>query len=599
MINKILEIFMNKLEVFFHHSNKAIHVEKDTLLSDACAIAGYPLDLICGGKGTCGKCKVTIRSNGKKEEVLSCMTKVTKDVTVYLNPEDIKKDAAILTNGGKKFNFNPSIGKKYIKKADIPLNHCGYYWEYFKNNLNLEIDYNTIKILERVINNKNIDGFTIVTDKNKLIDVQEHDQEHLIYGAAIDIGTTSVVMYLYDLTNGKLIGTYSDLNQQISRGADVISRIMHCTTEEDGIDELQDKIISTINSLLSRAETDYPHLPYNLYKTILCGNSTMQHLFHGFDPSNLGQSPFVSIYKDEITSKGVELGIKGPANNQITFLPLLGGFVGADTTAVLTALNNNEKIKLVVDLGTNGEIGIGNKDRYIVSSTACGPALEGAGLEFGMRGTTGAIERFEILDGKAEYSVIGNTKAKGICGSGIVDIVAELFKFGFINKTGKMLSPEEFSELRPACRLTHRICKHNGITAFQLVLPENSVNEEGVFVTQKDIRQIQLAKSAIYTGCIMLIEKFGITEEELDEILLAGAFGNYISIKNAESIGLLPYFESVNTKSIGNAAGTGVQMYLLDEDITNTCKKIVSNTTHLELASDPEFQNKYIMSMGF
>ena len=265
----------------------------------------------------------------------------------------------------------------------------------------------------------------------------------------------------------------------------------------------------------------------------------------------------------------------------------------------MTALKDDPKIKLVVDLGTNGEIGIGNNDRYIVASTACGPALEGAGLEYGMRGTTGAIERFEIIDGKAEYSVIGNTKAKGICGSGIVDIVAELFKFGFINETGKMLTPEEFNELRPNCRLTHRICKRNGITAFQLVLPEDSVNEEGIFVTQKDIRQIQLAKSAIYTGCVMLIEKYGITEDNLDEILLAGAFGNYINIKNAENIGLLPYFENVTAKSIGNAAGTGVQMYLLDEEVSNTCSEIVSNTTHLELASDPEFQNNYIMSMGF
>ncbi|SHJ42573.1 Uncharacterized 2Fe-2 and 4Fe-4S clusters-containing protein, contains DUF4445 domain [Dethiosulfatibacter aminovorans DSM 17477] len=590
---------MNKAEVFFNHSNKAIRVEKGTLLSDACSMAGYPLDLVCGGKGTCGKCKVTIRCNGKKEEVLSCITKVEKDVTVYLNPEDIKKDAAILTNGGEKFNFNPSIGKKYIRKTDIPLNHCGYYWEYFKKELNLEIDYNTTKTLERVINNNNVDGFTIVYDKSKLIDVQENDQSHLLYGAAIDIGTTSVVMYLYDMCTGKLIGTYSDLNQQISRGADVISRIMHCTSNEDGIDELQRKIIQTINGLLDRAEKDYPHLPYNLYQTIICGNSTMQHLFHGFNPSNLGMSPFVSIYKDEIKSRGTELGIQGPASNHITFLPLLGGFVGADTTAVLTALKDDPKIKLVVDLGTNGEIGIGNNDRYIVASTACGPALEGAGLEYGMRGTTGAIERFEILDGKALYSVIGNTKAKGICGSGIVDIVAELFKFGFINASGKMLSQEEFDKLRPNCSLTHRICNHNGITAFQLVLPEDSVNGDGVFVTQKDIRQIQLAKSAIYTGCVMLIEKYGITENNLDEILLAGAFGNYINIKNAESIGLLPYFENVTAKSIGNAAGTGVQMYLLDEDVSSTCREIVSNTTHLELASDPEFQNNYIMSMGF
>lgn len=562
-------------------------------------MAGYPLDLVCGGKGTCGKCKVTIGIDGKKEDVLSCMTKITKDLTIYLKTEDIKKDATILTNGNATLNFNPSIKKLYIEKSNIPLNHCGYYWEYFKNELCLEIDYNTTKTLEKIINDNSIDGFTIVIDDNKLIDIQINNHENQLYGVAVDIGTTSVVMYLYDLITGKSIGIYSDLNQQISRGADVISRIMHCSMNDDGIIDLQNKILSTINELLNKAEKDFPNLLFNLYKMVFCGNSTMQHLFHGFNPVNLGQSPFVSIYKDKIKSKGEELFITGPANNQITFLPLLGGFVGADTTAVLTSLNSNKKIKLVVDLGTNGEIGIGNNDRYIVASTACGPALEGAGLEYGMRGTTGAIEKFKILNDKIEYSVIGNTKAKGICGSGIVDIIAELLTFGFINASGKMLSPEEYNALNPNSSLTHRICKYNGITAFLLVAPEDSINENGIFVTQKDIRQMQLAKSAIYTGCVMLVEKFGITEDKLDEVLLAGAFGNYINIQNAEKIGLLPYFENVIAKSIGNAAGTGVQMYLLDKNISIICNEIVANTTHLELATDLEFQNKYIMNMGF
>jgi uncharacterized 2Fe-2S/4Fe-4S cluster protein (DUF4445 family) len=590
---------MNTYEVFFYHSNRTVIVNEHALLSDVCAQSGYPLDLVCGGKGTCGKCKVAVKTNGHKETVLACMTKISEDMTVYLSADQIDSQAKILSEKEESFFFNPSIRKIYLSKKDLVLEEYGSYMTPIRQSHHLEPDFASLRKMAEIMSDESAKGLTLIADSNRVIDIQTNDTSSHLYGAAIDIGTTSVVLYAYDMTNGRLIGTFSSLNGQIARGADVISRIMHCTTQIDGLQDLQSKIFETINTLLARVQAQKPEFKEHLYKIILCGNSTMQHLFHGFHPEGLGKSPFISVCTDTVASEGSDLGLHCPDKCQIVFLPLLGGFVGADTTAVLTTVENDNKIKLMIDLGTNGEIAVGNRHKYLVSSTACGPALEGAGLSFGMRGTAGAIETFEILDDRINYHVIGDVQPKGICGSGIVDIVAELLKQGFIDKTGKMLKKDAFSLKYPNHPFTDRISEYNNSIAFIVTTADESANGQPVFVTQKDIRQIQLAKGAIKTGCIMLVQKYGVSGDELSEILLAGAFGNYINIKNAQYIGLIPKYEHIPTRSIGNGAGTGVQKYLLDQSEALLCDQITANTTHVELASDLDFQQIYVSNMNF
>jgi uncharacterized 2Fe-2S/4Fe-4S cluster protein (DUF4445 family) len=578
---------MKPCEIFFNHSNSIWTVPENTFISEACSSAGYPLDLVCGGKGTCGKCMVIIRRDGIKENVLACTTKITEDISIYLADDQISKEAQILGSGEKSFHFNPAVRKIHLNQEQLIPQSYGSFMEQIGSKLDLTFDFDTVSKIADIIIKQEAAGLTLIVDNETVLDVQSGDTSTTLYGLAVDIGTTSVVGYLYDLTNGMLLGTYSGLNDQMERGADVISRIMHCNISDNGTMELHDKIINTINRLIEKAENEHHDVKSNLFNIVLCGNSTMQHLFHGFNPGSLGQYPFVSVHGDALKSKGSDYGLKCPAACSIVFLPLLGGFVGADTLAVLLTTNKDKKKRLVIDLGTNGEIAVGNTDLYYVASTACGPALEGAGIAFGMRGTLGAIEGFEMLNDGIHYDVVGNSKPAGICGSGIVDIVAELLRQGLIDKTGKMNKKSELISL------------YDGIPAFMIVAPESSLDGKGIYVTQKDIRQIQLAKSAIKTGCLMLLEKYGIDGHELDEILLSGAFGNYINVRNAEYIGLIPKFEGVPVISIGNGAGSGVQKYLLDKDQSASSLIIKKNTKHVELASDPQFQTIYIANMSF
>jgi uncharacterized 2Fe-2S/4Fe-4S cluster protein (DUF4445 family) len=321
----------------------------------------------------------------------------------------------------------------------------------------------------------------------------------------------------------------------------------------------------------------------------------MQQLFLNLNPENLGTSPFLSVTQDLVKGNARELNIKGNKNMKFEFLPLMGGFVGGDTVSVLASLGDTKENKLVIDLGTNGELAIGKPDKYLVASTACGPALEGAGISCGMRGTEGAIERFKILDDEIKIDVIGNSQPTGICGSGIVDIISELLDHNFIDRTGKLLDKEEYIAKHGKTKLADNLMEIDGIKSFLISRDGNKT----VYINQKDIRQIQLAKSAIVSGCKILIKESGLREEEISEIVLSGAFGNYINIKNAVNIGLLPNIDAIPIESVGNGAGLGVQKYLLSKETRNLVDKIKENSQHIELSMNSEFQNEYISNMHF
>jgi len=390
------------------------------------------------------------------------------------------------------------------------------------------------------------------------------------------------------------MGVYSTINKQTSLGADVISRILYAGNKE-GLDQLNKKIIQTINELIDIAEKEHEKISEKIYKVVLCGNSTMQHLFLNLNPENLGSSPFLSIAQDLIKGNARDLNIKVNENAIFEFLPLLGGFVGADTVAVLASLGESEKKRLIIDLGTNGELAIGNSDKYLVASTACGPALEGAGISCGMRGTDGAVERFKIVEDEIKIDVIGNKIPIGICGSGIVDIVSELRDYNFIDETGRLLDKEEYIAKHGKIRLADNLLEIEGNKSFLI----SKTKDKMVYINQKDIRQIQLAKSAIVSGCKILIKESGLKEEEISEVILSGAFGNYINIKKAVNIGLLPNIDALPIRSIGNGAGLGVQRYLLDKKTKELVEKIKDNSEHIELSMNSDFQNEYINNMQF
>jgi uncharacterized 2Fe-2S/4Fe-4S cluster protein (DUF4445 family) len=606
---------MKNCDVFFQQINKRITVPAGTLLSEACIDAGIFLDLVCGGEGICGKCRVLIRQEDRMESVLACRKEVTESITVILPEEALKQqEVPILENGDEVWrlpagHFKPAIQKIYVDKAALTVSseitHVNRIRQLVTGNQkmmygeDLTLSYPAMKQLDFHLHNPAVDGFTLVTDRGQVIDIQAGDTTPHLYGAAVDIGTTTLVLYLYDMCTGRLLGVYSDRNPQGFWGADVISRIMHCTTHEVGTNELQHSVIGAINDMIRKAGVAIPGVETNLYHFMVCGNTTMQHLFHGYRPKDLGQSPFRALHHETIESRGMDLGLRCPLNARITFLPLIGGFVGADTTAVLLSVRQDQCKRLIIDLGTNGEIAVGSEERYRAASTACGPAFEGAGLSCGMRASAGAIEGLEVIDGKLVVRIIGDGLAAGICGSGVVDLVSVLRRNGILESSGRLLDRSTFQQRHSQNELAERLIKVEGLNAFMAVSPDESTSNKGVYVTQKDIRQIQLAKSAIYTGCLMLLERSGIKGEELDEILLAGAFGNYIHIGNAQQIGLLPQFKGVLTRSVGNAAGTGVQRALLDQREEIRSRELADRVIHVELAADPEFQAKYLSHLAF
>ena len=586
-------------KIIFVNQNKELFVAEQETVAQACAKAGFSLNMVCGGKGTCQKCKVTIEENGSTREVLACQEKIKTDLKIYLKDSDFTHNASILTaTNSHQIPFSPAVKKIFLPAEQLLAPAYRGSWEHIQQVMGNKLHAPSLALLQKLAalsQKKELTGLTFVCWNNVLLDIEENDTTKRCFGLAIDLGTTSVVAYLYDLNTGQKLGTYSSLNSQISEGADVITRINTAINQPDGLARLQQKAIATINNLIEQASATLALDFSEIYTIAICGNSAMQHLFLGLNPGSLGRSPFTNITSDAVTARAKELDIRMHPNGIVHFLPLIGGFVGADTTAVLLALTEDElkETRLIVDLGTNGEILLGNEHRFYATSTAAGPALEGATIEFGMRGTNGAIERVKLSGGKVEIQVIGSEKARGICGSGIVDAIAEMLKIGIITKDGRLLTAVEFLK---NCSAEHKglaanLAKVKNINVFYLT--------EDIYISQKDIRSVQLAKSAICTGCLLLLQECGGEAAQLKEILISGAFGNYIDVNNAQAIGLIPKWENVPIRSIGNAAGAGTINFLLSAQAREYTSKILPKVVHVNLAEHPDFQKAYFANIIF
>lgn len=618
-------------QVYLINQKKEITVDGGTI-ADACEKAGFPLNLVCGGNGTCGKCAIFIKKKGiqEREKVLACQTYIREDIEVYLNPSAYRQKATILTKAAPlELQLSPSITKKYITKEEIiaKLKKDGTFFSKTirpaaassitipsqsmgsqsvelpvvpsqdQDAVSAKVPLSVMQKFSMLNANPDFSGCTFIYFNENIIAVEDGDTTFYCYGVAADIGTTTVALYIYDLNTGKLLATKSALNKQTIYGADVIARNASVRDNPAMLHKMRKAIVDTINEMLIEAAREQPSLKEHVHHIVLCGNSTMQQLFYGVNPYYLGVNPFATVVKDEIITSGKETNLQYSENAIVEFLPLLGGFVGADTTSVLLTLTNEKKKYLMVDLGTNGELAVGSFPDFMVASTACGPALEGGNIACGMRGTTGAIEKISLEGNRLTYKVIGDVEATGLCGSAIVDAVAELHRVGLIDVTGTLLGPDEFRRMNPFSPLIkylHEAEEYN--MAFYFT--EGSKETPPVYLSQKDIRQIQLAKSSIYSGCIALLEKAGITLEQVDALILAGAFGNYIDTNNALSIGLLPKIPREKIISIGNGAGQGIQTLLLDKSYRSRAKQISQNCTHLSLAENKKFMEEYIKNMN-
>ncbi|NLZ53904.1 MAG: DUF4445 domain-containing protein [Thermoanaerobacteraceae bacterium] len=585
---------MNFYKVTVLPETLQIQVPADTPLKQVLIDNGIDFEFPCGGLGVCKRCKLKIiKSDGQVQDVLACQYKVNEDITVKLHQRELKH--GILSEGIQRHvTVDALIKKVYFELPRPSLSDNRDDWRRLINQKGIKT---SLKVLQDLPENLRRSDFKITTvlEGDKVIAVENHDTTHKLLGMAFDIGTTTIAGYLIDLKTGNELCKVSSLNPQTKFGADVISRISFASESPEGLYKLHSAVVDEINNLIQEAVKQTKNSHLDIYAVTFAGNTTMHHLLLKILPKYLARAPYVPVVTEPVVVDAAQINIKINPEGRVFTFPNIAGFVGGDTVAAALAaeLDKASKLKLLVDIGTNGEIVLGRKGKYLACSTAAGPAFEGVQISCGMRGASGAIDHVSIGE-EYKYTVIGNTSPEGLAGSGIVDTVAELIKVGIVDKKGRLLKAEEI-KTRLGQKYKDKITSINGILAF--VIAEGSSGP--VYINQKDIREFQLAKGAIAAGIEILLKAFGANTKDIDEVFLAGAFGNYLNPESACAVGLIPKELEDRIKGIGNAAGVGAKLAVISykeyERAVNLSRKI----EYIELSSHPEFNSTFFNKVGF
>jgi uncharacterized 2Fe-2S/4Fe-4S cluster protein (DUF4445 family) len=556
------------VQIKFIPNNITISVEEGTTILQAARLAGVVIESPCNAAVTCGKCKVKLDNSSiknvtsagvhhlsKEEEeagfVLSCAAKVIGDVVVHVTNLELNESLKIL-NHGKSFDFeiNPLIKKKY-----------------FDN-----------------------EGVTKVYAGEQVIGIEANDTESMKFGVVVDIGTTTMVASLIDLNNGEEVSSTSALNPQAIHAQDVLSRIKFAS-EEDGLNTMYSGVINEIRNMISQASKNAGVSSENIYEIILSGNTCMLHLATNINPSSLGKYPYTPEIYGGNNIEAFQHDFNISPFGLIYLPPIISAYVGADITSGILAAKLHEKagVTLFVDIGTNGEMVLSLDGELSAASTAAGPAFEGMNITHGMRASSGAIEFFNIEDdGNITVKTIGDEKAIGICGSGLLDIVGELVKYGVIKKNGKFvdIDSEEISPL-----LKEKLVKQEGKAVFKIT--------DKVYLSQKDIRQVQLAKGAVRAGIEFLMRSKDITADRVAKVMIAGSFGYHLRAKSLINIGLLPMEFEDKIDFVGNTSKSGGQIFLLNKTYREEMEKVVKKVDIIELSNYKDFDKVFVQSLGF
>ncbi len=608
-------------EVIFQPEGSRTRVQDGVSLLEAAARCGIVFDTPCGGQGLCGKCRVHIPHHAPEpndadqnhfdlDELaagwrLGCQTHVSHDMTVVVPAGSRMGDQQILTDGierptplkpaTQKITLSlplPSVDdqRAHLDRLREALTQAGVNGEarFTPQALADVTDIFRGRYTER----------TVVLCEDTVIAVEEGDTRSALYGVAVDVGTTTVVGLLEDLNTGERLATASRSNPQTSHGDDVISRIRCCMETDAAVEQLQQSIAGCLNDIIGELCEAAQVAPEAIYEIRAAGNTAMTHLLHGVSPVSLGVAPYVAAFRESRVRSASELGIAPRSRARLRTLPNIAGFVGGDTVGVILAadMRESDRLTLAIDIGTNGEIVLGDRRRIVTTSTAAGPAFEGARIHHGMRAARGAIDRAEIVDDALHLHVIGGARPRGLCGTGLIDLVARLVEWGVIDIGGRITAPEDQPHTVPA-PIRARTLKGEG--GFRFRLFEASATESGLEInlTQSDVRELQLAKGAIMAGAHILVRKLGVSMGDIEEVLLAGAFGSYIDPRSARLIGLIPNLDEDRLRSIGNAASAGARMALLSTDVQRLADTISRESEYIELAACVEFQQIFMDQM--
>jgi uncharacterized 2Fe-2S/4Fe-4S cluster protein (DUF4445 family) len=605
-----------ELRVVFQPTGRTVYVLPGTPVIEAAGRAGIILQSPCGGKGTCGKCRVRLvdpvpestagagrlpEEQVKEGYRLACQVRVESNMVVEIPKESLfEASEKILTgDSGEVTVLRPVVRKVFFDLGAPSSEDAGSDTQRLQHTIgDVDIPFDVLKKIPTFLRANAWSGTAVVIG-HRLAGLEVGDTSQLAYGVAMDLGTTTVVATLFDLTSGEELALASTMNPQVSYGDDVISRISRVREDHGALANLQQVVIKAINGLLQTL-TEKASVPLRqVYEITVAGNSTMQQILCGLDPSALGEVPFVQVFDAPLKIAAAELGITANAGAEVFVFPQIGGFVGGDTVAGILAsvMDRAQDPVLLVDIGTNGEIVLAHNGRLQATSTAAGPAFEGARIVQGMRATAGAIEKI-VLGDDVVLNVIGNAKPAGLCGTALIDAVAELLSQGLIDETGRIVEASEAPE-NTSNALRDRLIEMDGQVNFMLVSGDESSSGEPIYLWQKDVRELQLASGAIRAGINILLRRAGLEPDALGSVLLAGAFGNFIRRSNARRIGLLPQIPCDRIRFIGNAASLGAKFALLSASERERAGELRKMTEHVDLSLDAEFQMEFGMAMMF
>lgn len=623
MRNKKIQKEKHEFRVKFLPFDKSIDIPSGKSILEAAKKASLPLKASCGGKGTCGDCIVQIISGNYKKKpsaalsdqlvsqgyALACQTEISDNLVVEL-PQF--KELSIKSIADSRFfdehkgnisgiyELDPPV--KTIKlKLPSPTLEDNYsdlkrlereLQKKFSIN-NLSCEYPALKKLAHAVREKqgNISIILFMSkEQSTIIEVVPALTKKKVYGVACDIGTSTVALHLVNLQDGKIEGTASSYNQQIKCGEDIISRINYAQKPRR-LQELHDLVVMTINHLLEKAAESARVSLSDIYYASVSGNTTMIHLSLNLEPRYIREEPYVPTLNQVPIVHSRDVGLNMNHGGRIFCSPSVGSYVGGDITAGLLCtpiLRDSEKISLFIDAGTNGELVVGNKDWLITCACSAGPAFEGSGIKCGMPATEGAIENIKLnQNGLAEYNVIDSTKSKGLCGSGLVDLLAELFVHGYIDRLGK------FQEKKAK----ERIVEKENERGFLVEEGKKSFWGKDLIITENDISNLIRTKGAVFSACSVLLKKAGLRFDEIDSFYIAGGFGQHLNVENAIRIGLLPDLRRDKFHYLGNSSLLGAYLILLSDKNKDFVNKIADKITYIELNTEPAYMNEYTASL--
>lgn len=608
------ELGAGRVDLKFSPQNVIHRVPPGVSVFDAASWNGIAIDSTCGGHGTCKKCKVQITEGNvpitrldirafNEQELkdgwrLACVAKATQDLAITVPPLATRPKAATV-GVGRQVILRPATQKRYLELSEPTLHDQVPDLQRVKNaisDLEVSVDFSVLKKLPKILRNSHWKITATIVD-NVLVDVEGGDTTNHRYAVAYDLGTTTVVATLLDLNTGTPAAVKSMLNMQQPYGADVISRISATMMDETALGRLQQTAAETLNGLTQEVLQEAGVDPKHVYEIAIAGNATMVQLALGVDAEPVGVAPFITATESWPTLLAKDFGIELNENARAFVFPSFGAYVGGDIVAgvLATGMDRDKRTRLFIDVGTNCEIILSNGEKILATAAPAGPAFEAASIACGMRAADGAIEVVTIDKDELHLQVIGDVEPIGICGSGLVDACAQLVKAGLLDQSGKFVDDETAKTKLPKLS-KNLITLETGERVF--VLHGDSKNPK-VYLSQRDVRELQFAKASIATGWRLLLEELSLDDLDVQQVLLAGSFGSYLSPASAVAIGLVPKLPVMRIVSAGNVAGEGAKMVLLSQTERSGAITLLNEVDYVELSDRQDFNDKFVDQLAF